>query len=57
MTVVTSNNISGSAVTACRVDFKNKFLVYAIGSDWCKGILELESYKKAKIIVYKIKPD
>jgi hypothetical protein len=52
----TYSNASSSvgACTAVRLSPRLEYIVYATGSDWTKGIHELENMKKPKICVSKL---
>lgn len=52
----TYSNCSSSvgATTAVRLSPKLDYIVYATGSDWTKGIHELENMKKPKICLAKL---
>jgi len=55
---ITSSTSSIGAVTAVKMSPKLDYVLYATGSDWLKGIHELENPKKPKIGVTRItKPD
>jgi uncharacterized protein with WD repeat len=45
---------SQGAGTAVRISPKNDYIAYATGSDWLKGLYELETIKKPKIAVVKL---
>lgn len=50
--ITSSSNVP--AGTAVRISPKNQYIAYAVGSDWTKGLYELENIKKPKIFVVKI---
>lgn len=52
-TYITSNSSNGAA-TAVRISPRLDYLVYASGTDWTKGIHELENLKKPKIGLVKL---
>lgn len=52
-TYCTNSSMVGAA-TACRMSPRYDYLVYATGTDWCKGIHELENLKKPKINLVKL---
>jgi hypothetical protein len=51
---ITSASSSIGATTAVRISPKQDFVVYATGTDWTKGIHELESLKRPKIALIKL---
>lgn len=53
-TTYISTSASIGAATAVRLSSRLDFIVYATGSDWTKGIHELENLKKPKIGVTKL---
>lgn len=48
------NLTSASTVTAVKVSSDCEFMIYATGSDWIKGVDELNDAKKAKLIGLKV---
>ena len=44
-----------SSITAARLCGKNKYLVYACGNDWSKGLDSLVEEKKPKLFAIKFK--
>jgi hypothetical protein len=52
-TICNANSTIG-ATTAVRLSPKSDYIAYATGSDWLKGLHELETLKKPKITVWKL---
>lgn len=52
-TVSISSSLIGPG-TAVRISPKNDYIAFATGSDWLKGLYELESIKKPKVSVAKL---
>lgn len=48
---ITSSSSSIGAATAVRISPKQDFVAYATGTDWCKGMHELDHLKKPRIAV------
>jgi len=51
--LVNPNSAVGST-TASKIHPNNKYIAFANGTDWAKGIQELENIKKPKITLYRI---
>lgn len=51
---LTTNSTGTGAGTAVRISPKNDYIAYATGSDWIKGLYELETIKKPRIGVVKL---
>jgi hypothetical protein len=52
-TLATAGTSTGAG-TAVRLSPKNDYVAFATGSDWLKGLYELESIKKPRIAVVKL---
>lgn len=52
-TLATAGSATGAG-TAVRISPKNEYVAYATGSDWLRGLYELESIKKPRIAVVKL---
>ena len=51
---ISSVSSSIGATTAARICPKQEFVAFATGTDWCKGLYELEGLKRPKISVIKL---
>jgi hypothetical protein len=51
---LSSSNSTVSATTAVRISPNQDYVAYATGTDWLKGLSELENIKKPRLTVMKL---